>query len=106
MCLLTGPFDARSPEWWKNDHTAAEGLQVESLTSFYVLTQVISQPTPILPTSNSCIDVVFTNQLNLIIESDVHTPLLPNCYHQFVFTKNNHIISSNIRKSYSDIQKS
>ena len=101
-----GAFNARSPEWWKNDHTAAEGPQVESLTSSYVLIQVISQPTPILPTSNSCSDLIFTNQLNLVIESDVHTSLRPNSYHQFVFTKLNHRISSNIQKSYSELQKS
>ena len=101
-----GAFNTRSPEWWKNDHTAAEGPQVESLTSSYVLIQVISQPTPILPTSTSCIDLIFTNQLNLVIESDVHTSLRPNSYHQFVFTKLNHRISSNIQKSYSELQKS
>ena len=93
-----GAFNARSPEWWKNDHTAAEGPQVESLTSSYVLIQVISQPTPILPTSNSCIDLIFTNQLNLVIESDVHTSLRPNSYHQ--------LCSQNSTIEYPPIYKS
>ena len=51
LCLLTGGLNARSPEWWKNDHTAAEGLQIESFSSSCVLTQVISKPTLILPAS-------------------------------------------------------
>ena len=100
-----GAFNARSPEWWKNDHTAAECLQVESLTSSYVLIQVISQPTPILPTSTSCIDLIFTNQPNLVIESNVHASLLPDSYHLFVFTKLNHRISFNIRTLYSELPK-
>ena len=100
-----GAFNARSPEWWKNDHTAAEGPQVESLTSSYVLIQVISQPTPILLTSTSCIDLIFTNQPNLVIKNGVHASLLPNSYHLFVFTKLNHRISFNIRTLYSELPK-
>ena len=90
---------------WENDHIAAEGLQIESLTCSYVLTQVISQPTPTLPTLTSCFDLIFMNQPNLVIKSGVHAPLLPNCYHLFVFTKLKHRISSNIRTPYSDLQK-
>ena len=54
----------------------------------YGLTQVISKPT-ILPTSFSCTDLIFTNQTNLVIESDVHASLYPNCHYQTFFTKLN-----------------
>ena len=50
--------------------------------------QVIEEPTHILDTS-SCIDLIFTSQPNLIIESGVHSSLHSNCHHQIIFAKFN-----------------
>ena len=51
--------------------------------------QLIPCPTHILPNSSSCIDLIFTNQTNLLVESGVHSSLHPNCHHQIVFAKFN-----------------
>ena len=37
--------------------------------------------------SKSCIDLIFTDQPNLIIESGVHSSLHEQCHHQIVFGK-------------------
>ena len=50
---------------------------------------MINEPTHILGSSSSCIDLVFTSQPNLVIESGVHSSLHPNCHHQIVFAKFN-----------------
>ena len=42
------------------------------ITSQFGLTQIINEPTYILDSSSSCIDLIFTSQPNLIIESVVH----------------------------------
>ena len=55
--------------WWKNDLSTAGGTQVDSLTTSYGLSQIISDPTHILPNSSSCFDLFFTNQPNLVTES-------------------------------------
>ena len=51
--------------------------------------QVIKEPTHILDTSSSCIDLIFTSQPNLIIEAVVHSSLHSNCHHQIIFAKFN-----------------
>ena len=85
--LITGDFNVRSTNWWKNDLSTSESTQLDSLTTSYGLSQIISDPTHILPNSSSCIDFIFTNQPNLVTESGVHPYLHPNCHHQIVFAK-------------------
>ena len=87
--LITGDFNVRSSNWWKNDLSTSEGIQVDSLTTSYGLSQIISDPTHILPNSSSCIDLIFTNQPNLVTVSGVHPSLHPKCHHQIVFAKLN-----------------
>ena len=45
------------------------------------------EPTHISNNSSTCIDLIFTSQPNLIIESGVHPSLHPNCRHQIVYAK-------------------
>ena len=87
--LITGDFNVRSTNWRKNDLSTSEGTHVDSLTTSYGLSQIISDPTHILPNSSSCIDLIFTNQPNLVTESGVHPSLHPKCHHQIAFAKLN-----------------
>ena len=87
--LITVDFNIRSTNWWKNDLSTSEGTQVDSLTTSYGLSQIISDPTHILPNSSPCIDLIFTNQPNLVTESGVHASLHCKCHHQIVFAKLN-----------------
>ena len=50
---------------------------------------LISQPTHLLPQSSSCIDLIFTDQPNLIVDSGVSPSLHSNCYHQITHCKLN-----------------
>ena len=47
------------------------------------------EPTHILNLSSSFIDLIFTSQSNLVMESEGHSSLHRNCYHQLVFAKFN-----------------
>ena len=87
--LITGDFNVRLTNWWKNDLSTSEGTQVDSLTTSYGVSQIISYPTHILPNSCACIDLIFTNQPNLVTESGVHPSLHPKCHHQIAFAKLN-----------------
>ena len=40
-----------------------------------------------LDSSSSCIDLIFTSQANLALESDVQLSLNTNCHYQLVFAK-------------------
>ena len=50
---------------------------------------MINESTHILESSSSCIDLIFTSQINLITESGVHPSLYPNFHHQIIFAKVN-----------------
>ena len=87
--LVTGDFNVRSSSWWKNDLTTSEGNQLDATNSSYGLRQVICKPIYILPSWSSCIDLIFINQNNFIMDSSVHGSLHPNCHHQIVYSKLN-----------------
>ena len=48
--LITGDLNVRLTlhDWWKNYLSASEGTQFDSHTTFYGLSQVISDPTNVL----------------------------------------------------------
>ena len=60
-----------------------------SLTSSNGFSQLIDQPTHIQTNSSSCIDIIFTNQPNLSVNSAVHSSLHPNSHHQIVHSSFN-----------------
>ena len=58
-----------------------------TLTTTYGFHQLISDPTHLVPNSSSCIDLIFTDQPNLAVDSGVHPTLHGNCHHQITFSK-------------------
>ena len=78
---MIGDFNAKSRNLSFNDTTTAEGAQLYYLTSLYGMKQVIIEPTHILENCSSCIDLVFSNQHNLIMDSGVHSTLHSKCHH-------------------------
>ena len=82
-------FNPNSSNWFCQDKTSFEGDEIENLTSQFRLHQVIEEPTHILDTFSACIDLNFTSQPNLIIESRVRSSLHSNYHHQVIFAKFN-----------------
>ena len=73
--------DYRSLSWWSEDINNSEETKLYSLTSSNGFSQLINEPTHIQTNSSSCIDLVFTDQPNLSINSEVHASLHSNCHH-------------------------
>ena len=73
--LLIGDFNAKSSSWSSNDTTTAQGDQLDYFTCLYGMKQVITKPPHILESSASCIDLIFTNQPNIVMDSGVHLSL-------------------------------
>ena len=67
--MILGDFNARSKSWWPDDITSPEGTDIDSLTIVHRLQQLISEPTHLLPNSLSCIDLIFTDQPKLVVNS-------------------------------------
>ena len=89
LTTIIGDFNAKSCNWYSHDKTNFEGSTIESITSQFGLHQLINEPTHLLQNSSSCIDLIFTSQPNIVVESGVYPSLHPNCHHQLVFAKFN-----------------
>ena len=85
--IIMGDFNCRSTQWWENDIENNEGKLFEPVTSDLGLHQMISEPTHLVEDSKSCIDLILTDQPNLIIESGVHQSLHEHCHHKIVHGK-------------------
>ena len=87
LTVMIGDFNAKSNDWCSIDITSFEGSELDFLTSHFGLSQIIKKPTVILDNSRSSIDLIFTSQPNMIIDSGVHTSLHSNCHHQMIYAK-------------------
>ena len=85
--VALGDFNIKTTNWDKNDINSYEGLKVDTITSQFGLQQIINELTYLTSCSSLCIDLIFTSQPNLVMESGVHSSLHPNCHHQIVFVK-------------------
>ena len=87
--VITGDFNASSSSWWSKQIDTIEGWKFFSLTSSNLLSQLINEPTHIQTSSSSSIDLVFTNQSNLSVNSGAHASLHPNCHRHIVHSSLN-----------------
>ena len=87
--FFTGNFNAHSQFWWPAGHTTNEGTNIEELFTNLGLSQVISEPTNFEPHKNpSCIDLLVTDQPNIILDSRTRASLDSYC-HQIIYCKVN-----------------
>ena len=56
-----GDYNAGLRLCWASDTNTPEGMQLDALTSSYGLQQLVDEPTHILHSSSSCIDLIFTD---------------------------------------------
>ena len=89
LTVVLGDFNVKSNIWFKGDKTTYEGSNIDGITSTSGLQQIINELAHIIGDSSSCIDLIFTSQPNLVMESRVHSSLHPNCHHQITYAKFN-----------------
>ena len=88
--FFTGDFNGHSQFWWPDDDTTAEDREIENLICSLGLSQLISEPTNFEPNKNpSCIDLVMTDQPNLVLDSGTRASLDSFCHHQITYCKVN-----------------
>ena len=90
--IILGDFSARSKCWWSLDKQSKEGDSLFLISSTSGYTQLINSATHIIGNSSSCIDLIFTQQPNLVTSSGVHASLHNNCHHQITFAHINLLI--------------
>ena len=72
------------------NNSTPEGTKIDDMTSLLGLTQLINEPTNFEPNKDpSCIDLIITDQPNLILDSGTRSSLDPFCHHQIIYGKVN-----------------
>ena len=88
--FFTGDFNVHCQSWWLHGNTTTEGEVIDNLFSKLGLSQVISEPTNFEPHKNpSCIDLIVTDQPNIILESGTRASLDAYCHHQITYCRVN-----------------
>ena len=82
---------------WSDDMESTEGNDIDSLTTMRGLQQVIPQPTHLLPSSLSWIDLTPNDRTNLAVEGVANFSLHPNC-HRSLRNRTN-FFTANVEKS-------
>ena len=62
-----------------------EGVEIDSITSTHGLKQLIRELAHIPSNSSLCIELIFTNQPNLVVGSYTHPSLHSKCHHQVTY---------------------
>ena len=84
LIVAIGDLNAKSSNWYTGDTTTFEGSKINAVTSQFGLQQIINEPTHIQGKSESCIDLIFSSQPNLVMSSGIYSSL-----HQIIFAQFN-----------------
>jgi len=87
--LITGDFNAHSKDWYMAGKTDTHGSAIQTLFANHGIFQLVDQPTFITKIARTCIDLVATDQPNLILTTKIYPSLHTNSHHQVNFTKVN-----------------
>ena len=83
--IVTGDFNARCTNWWKDDITNSADREIASLTSSAAYTQNIDKPTHLINNSMSCIDLIFCTNQNVISKHGVDDSIFDKCHHNITY---------------------
>ena len=89
--FFTGDFNGHSQAWYPDGDSNPEGVLLDDLFTELNLTQLISEPTHFFrdDCKPSCIDLVITDQPNIVLNSGVRSSIDPTVKHQIIFCKIN-----------------
>ena len=87
--ILVGDLNAHLKEWYSGDTNDNYGLAIQRIFNKHGLSQLVEQPTYITNNSQTCIDILATDQPNLVLKNDVHPSLHSNCHHQINYAQLN-----------------
>ena len=89
LIVVLGGFNEQTKGWYPYGKTNYEGARIDVITSQCRLEQLIHEWTHVIRERFPCIDLMFTFEPNLVVESGAHPSLHQNCYHQIVFARFN-----------------
>ena len=87
--IVTGNFNVRCSNWWKNDITNTPGQEIDPLTSSAEYAQITDTATHGVNNSMSCIDLIFCTNKNIISKHGVDVTIFEIYHHNIICGKIN-----------------
>ena len=88
--FFAGDFKGKSQLWLPYGEETPEGREIENMLIYLGLSQVTSEHTNFEPgKKTSCIDIIVTDQPNIVLYSETRASLDPFCHHQIIYCKAN-----------------
>ena len=87
ISIITGNFNGKCSKWYSFDTSDNIGKELETITSTTGYTQIIDEPTHFRNYSFSCIHLIFTSNLSIIVDSGIEKSRCSRCYFDTIYGK-------------------
>ena len=89
ISIITGDFNGKCSKWYSFDASDNIGKELDTIISTAGYSQIIDKPTHFTNNSSSCIDLIFTSNPSILVDSWIEKSLSNSCHHDFIYGKIN-----------------
>ena len=83
--MVLGDFNTKCSKWCASDKSSTAGIQLDNITMTSGYNQMIDKPTHYINESSSCIDLIFSSNVNLTKNCGVEQSLYEKCRHNIIY---------------------
>ena len=83
--IVLGDFNAKCSKWCASDKSNTTGIELDNITMTSGYNQMIDKPTHYINESSSCIDLIFSSNVNLTKNCGVEQSLYEKCRHNIIY---------------------
>ena len=89
VSIITGDFNGKCSKWYSFDISDNIGKEFDTITSTAGYSQIIDEPTHFTSNSSSCIDLIFTSNPSILVDSGIEKSVSSSCHHDIIYGKIN-----------------
>ena len=82
---LIGDFNAKSSKWCNSDKSNRVGIELDSITTSAGYSQLINEQTHFVNKTSSCIDLIFSSDLNITRNCGIEKTIHEKCRHDIIY---------------------
>ena len=83
--ILIGDFNAKSSRCCNSDKSIRASEELDSITKSAVYSQLINQPTHFVNKTSSCINLIFSSDLNITKNCGIEKTIHEKCHHDIIY---------------------
>ena len=89
ISIIAGDFSGKCSKWYSFDTSDNIGKELDTITSTAGYSQIIDKPTHFTKKSSSCIDLIFTSNPGMLVDSGIEKSFSSSRHHDVIYGKNN-----------------